>query len=166
MNLIVAVDENWGIGKKNGLLFNLPKDLAFFKQMTLNKVVCMGYNTLLSFPNGKPLNKRVNIVLCPQDVERDDCICVHDLNALKKVLMSYNDEEVFIIGGGMFYKTMLPYCKKAYVTEVYADGNAEIFFPNLANMHNWSKESISELISDNGINLRFTLYTNNTPEEF
>ena len=62
---IVAVDEKWGIGKNNGLLFSLPEDMKFFRQTTSGKTVVMGYNTLLSFPGGKPLKNRVNVVLCP-----------------------------------------------------------------------------------------------------
>ncbi|MBO4594179.1 MAG: dihydrofolate reductase, partial [Clostridia bacterium] len=74
MKAIVAVDKKWGIGKKNGLLFSLPEDMKYFKEKTLNKVVVMGSNTLKSFPNGKPLKDRVNIVLFPGGEKRDDCI--------------------------------------------------------------------------------------------
>ena len=63
---IVAADEKWGIGKKNDLLFRLPEDMKFFRETTLGSTVCMGYNTLLSFPGGKPLPKRKNIVICPR----------------------------------------------------------------------------------------------------
>ena len=73
---IVAVDKKWGIGKKNDLLFNLPLDMKFFRETTAGTTVCMGYNTLLSFPNSKPLPKRKNIVLCPEGIERDDAIMV------------------------------------------------------------------------------------------
>lgn len=55
MKTIVAVDEKWGIGKNNGLLFSIPEDMRFFRETTLNKVVVMGSNTLKSFPGGKPL---------------------------------------------------------------------------------------------------------------
>ena len=129
MKAIVAVDKKWGIGKQNGLLFDIPEDMKFFRQKTAGKTVCMGYNTLLSFPNSKPLKNRVNIVLAPQDVERDDCIIVHTLEELSKELSKYQD--VFVIGGAMFYKTMLPYCEEVFVTKVNADGGATVFYPNL-----------------------------------
>lgn len=59
---IVAADEKWGIGKKNDLLFRLPADMKFFRSTTLGSTVCMGYNTLLSFPNGKPLpNRKISL---------------------------------------------------------------------------------------------------------
>ena len=166
MNLIVAVSKNWGIGKSNNLLFNLPSDLQYFKEKTNGKIVCMGYNTLLSLPKSSPLKNRVNIVLAPNDVERDDCIVVHDLNALGKVLSAYNSDDVFVIGGGMFYKTMLLYCDKAYVTEVDCTVDAEIFFEDLSKLPNWSRKVISEDKTENGLTFRFTLYTNASPLKF
>ena len=81
MKAIVAVDKKWGIGKKNDLLFSLPADMAYFREKTLNKVVVMGSNTLKSFPNGKPLKNRTNIVLFPGGEQRDDCIIVHSFSA-------------------------------------------------------------------------------------
>ena len=69
MKAIVAVDKKWGIGKNNDLLFSLPEDMKFFREKTSGKTVCMGYNTLLSFPGSKPLKNRVNIVLAPDGVK-------------------------------------------------------------------------------------------------
>ena len=92
---IVAVDENWGIGKKNGLLFSIPEDMKFFRTTTSGKVCCMGYNTLLSFPGSKPLKNRTNIVLAPDFVERDDCVIVHSLKELSDKLKGYDGEDVF-----------------------------------------------------------------------
>ncbi|MCR5443600.1 MAG: dihydrofolate reductase [Sphaerochaetaceae bacterium] len=63
MQAILHCDRNWGIGKRNDLMFHLPKDMKFFRTTTTNKVVVMGSNTLLSFPGGKPLKGRTNIVL-------------------------------------------------------------------------------------------------------
>ena len=112
MRAIVAVDKKWGIGKKNGLLFELPLDMKFFRETTLNKVVVMGSNTLKSFPNGKPLKNRTNIVLYPDGERRDDCTVVFSMEELKKELKKYNADDVFVIGGAMFYKSMLPYCSE------------------------------------------------------
>ncbi len=166
MKLIVAVDEKWGIGKKNGLLFSLPQDMKFFRQTTLNKVVCMGYNTLLSFPNSKPLKNRINIVLAPSEVERDDCIVCHTLEEMFAEIKKYDTDNVFVIGGGMFYRTMYPYCNEAYITKVLADGNAEVFFDNLDNLENWSYEIISQTFEHENIKFYFTLYKNSKPIEF
>lgn len=166
MQLIVAVDKKWGIGKKNGLLFSLKEDMKYFREKTTGKVVCMGYNTLLSFPNGKPLKNRVNITLCPEEIERDDVICVHTLEELFKELAKYPDEEVFVIGGATFYRTMLPYCKTAYITKVDADGEAEVFFENLDELKEWKLEKEGEIISDGEYKIRFCKYVNSEVKNY
>ena len=158
MKAIVAVDKKWGIGKKNGLLFSIPEDMKFFRSNTLNKVCVMGYNTLLSFPESKPLKNRVNIVLAPETVTRDDVIVTHTLKELSKVLKNYDTDDVFVIGGAMFYSTMLRYCSEVYVTKVDADGGAEVFFPNLDEMPDWKLARQSEEVEDNGFMLRFCTY--------
>ena len=166
MNLIVAVDNKWGIGKKNGLLFDIPEDMRYFREKTSGKVVCMGYNTLLSFPGGKPLKNRVNIVLAPENVERDDCVVVHTLDEFFAAVKNYPDDSVFIIGGGMFYRTMYPYCKNAYITKVDAFGDAEIFFDDLDKLDNWKASVISKERSVSGYDITFTLYENSAPLKF
>ena len=164
MKAIVAVDKKWGIGKNNDLLFSLPEDMKFFREKTSGKTVCMGYNTLLSFPGSKPLKNRVNIVLAPDGVERDDCIIVHTLEDLSKEVNKYDD--VFVIGGAMFYKTMVPYCDEVYVTKVDADGEATVFYPNLDEMENYTEVYSSEPIESNGYTIRFTTYKNSNPLKF
>ena len=166
MKLIVAVDEKWGIGKKNGLLFSLKGDMRYFREKTLDKVVVMGYNTLLSFPGGKPLKNRVNIVLAPDGVERDDCTICHTLEETFNEIEKYPTDDVFIIGGAMFYRTMYPYCKEAFITHVYKDGEAEVFFDDLSVKPNWEREDISDVLTEDGISYRFTKYVNDSPEKF
>lgn len=165
MKTIVAVDKEWGIGKKNGLLFHLTKDLQFFKEKTLDKVIVMGGNTLLSFPGSKPLPRRKNIVLT--DVfKRDDCVVCETLDELKEELKNYNNEEVFIVGGAMFYRTMIDFCSEAFVTKVDEIGDAEVFFPNLDEKDNWVETEVSEPVLDNGHVIRFTKYINKAVKEF
>ncbi len=166
MKAIVAVDRKWGIGKKNDLLFSLPADMKYFREKTSGKVVVMGSNTLKSFPNGKPLKNRTNIVLFPGGEQREDCIIVQSLDELRIELKKYNPEDVFIIGGAMFYKTMLPYCSEVLVTKVDADGGAEVFYENLDNLENWSCISSEEPIETNGLIIRFTVYKNSNVMEF
>ena len=166
MKAIVAVDKNWGIGKKNDLLFSLPADMAYFREKTLNKVVVMGSNTLKSFPGGKPLKNRTNIVLFPGGEKRDDCIIVESLEELSATLKQFNADDVFIIGGAMFYKTMLPYCSEVLVTKVDADGGAEVFYENLDTLPNWSCESVSDPQETNGYTIKFTVYKNSKILEF
>lgn len=109
MNAIVVVDKKWGIGKNNDLLFKLPEEMKYFRQKTLNKIVVMGSNTLKSFPDGKPLKNRTNAVLFPGGEKRDDCIVADSLEELREVLTSFPEDDIFIIGGAMMYKTMLPF---------------------------------------------------------
>ena len=166
MKAIVAVDKNWGIGKKNDLLFSLPADMAYFREKTLNKIVVMGSNTLKSFPGGKPLKNRTNIVLFPGGEKRDDCIIVDSLDELREELKNYPADDVFIIGGAMFYKTMLPYCSEVLVTKVDADGGAEVFYENLDALPNWEMISASEEQETNGLKIKFTVYKNSKILEF
>lgn len=166
MKAIVAVDKNWGIGKKNDLLFSLPKDMEFFRKTTLNKVVVMGSNTLKSFPGGKPLKNRTNIVLFPGGEKREDCTVVDSLEELSVELKKYNTDDVFIIGGAMFYRTMLPYCTEILVTKVDADGEAEVFFENLDKLPNWRLVHVSDSVETNGLNINFTTYKNFKVKEF
>ena len=166
MKAIVAVDKKWGIGKKNDLLFSLPADMAYFREKTLNKVVVMGSNTLKSFPGGKPLKNRTNVVLFPGGEQRDDCIIVQSLEELSAELKKYNPDDVFIIGGAMFYKTMLPYCSEVLVTKVDADGGAEVFYENLDNLREWTCVSQQEPIETNGYKISFTVYKNSDIKEF
>lgn len=166
MKSIVAVDKKWGIGKKNDLLFSLPADMKYFREKTNGKVVCMGYNTLLSFPGSKPLKNRTSIVLAPEGVERDDCTIVYTLEQLFSELKKYDTKEVLVIGGAMFYRTMLPYCEEVLVTKVDADGGAEVFYENLDELSNWSCVEEGEPIETNGLTIRFTVYKNSEIKEF
>lgn len=166
MKAIVAVDKKWGIGKKNDLLFSLPEDMKYFREKTKDKVVCMGYNTLLSFPGSKPLKNRTNIVLAPEGVVRDDCTIVYTLEQLSSELSKYDDDNVFVIGGAMFYRTMLPYCSEVLVTKVDADGEAEVFYENLDDLPNWSCVQESQPIETNGLSIKFTVYKNSDIKKF
>jgi dihydrofolate reductase len=165
MKTIVAVDEKWGIGKKNGLLFSLPLDMKFFRETTNGKVVVMGSNTLKSFPGGNPLKNRVNIVLFPGGDKRDDCIVVDSMDELKEELKKYNSDDVFVIGGAMFYHTMLPYCDTAYITKVECDGEAEVFFDNLDLKPEWRLVKTSEKQETNGYVITFNTYVNDKVKE-
>ena len=166
MQAIVVVDQKWGIGKNNDLLFHLPEDMKHFRTTTLNKVVVMGSNTLKSFPGSKPLPKRTNIVLWPDGEEREDCIIVQSLAELSAKLKEYDTEDVFILGGAMFYRTMLPYCARVIVTKVNTDGGAQVFFENLDALENWHMVSESEPVKDGEYELRFTVYENSSPKAF
>lgn len=156
---IVATDRNWGIGKNNNLLFHLKKDMQLFKQLTSGSIVFCGYNTLLSFPGSKPLKNRSTICLCPTDVEREDCFCVHSFSeAVKLVKELSKTTNVFVIGGGMLYRSMLDYYDEVYVNKVDADGEAEVFFPNLDENLNYEVKQILPVVEDEGYNTQLVIY--------
>ena len=156
---IVHADKEWGIGKNNDMMFSLPKDMKFFRETTMGHTVVMGGNTLRSFPNGKPLKNRTNIVLSRGQV-RDDCIIVPNFDELKKAILERKNEEIYVIGGGVIYKELLPYCDEVLVTKVDAIGGAEVFFPNLDADKNFTCVYESDPIDDNGLTIRFTTYLN------
>ena len=157
---IVAVDRNWGIGKKNDLLFHLKKDMAFFRQQTSDSIVFCGYNTLLSFPGSKPLKGRSTICLCPEDVERDDCFCIHNFDeAVRLVKELSKTTNVFVIGGAMLYKSMLSYYDEICVNKVDADGEAEVFFPNLEECSDYEVKQVLPAVEDEGYLTQLYIYT-------
>ena len=166
MRAIVVVDKNWGIGKKNDLLFRLPADMKHFRETTAGKVIVMGSNTLLSFPDGKPLKNRTNIVLWPGAAPREDCTVVQSLEALSEEVKKYPPNDVFIVGGAMMYRTMIPYCDGAIVTKVDADGEAEVFFPSLDEDECWSLVRESAPEQTNGYTIRFCEYRNSAQRRF
>ena len=162
MNLIVAVSSNWGIGKDNGLLFNIPEDMKFFREMTMNKVVVMGRKTLESFPNQKPLPKRTNIVLSRnKDYAPEGVTVCHTPEKLLREIKKYNSEDVFIIGGEQIYRIMIPFCEKAYITRVHSEADADSFMPDFDGLINWELEDRSPELSDNVYTFTFDLYKNN-----
>ena len=166
MRAIVVVDKNWGIGKKNDLLFSLPADMKHFRETTSGKVVVMGSNTLLSFPGGKPLKNRTNIVLWPGGDTREDCTVVQSLAELFAQIGKYTSDDVFVIGGAMLYRTLLPYCDGAIVTKVDADGGAEVYFENLDKLPHWSCVECGDPVETNGYSVRFTVYKNDAVLKF
>ena len=163
MRAIFHADKKWGIGKGNGLMFSLPKDMKFFRDTTKDKVVVMGLNTLKSFPNGKPLKNRINIVLSPDEVD-EDVITVHSLDELFKEVEKYPQEDVFVIGGASVYRTLIPYCTEVLVTKVDAVGGADVFAPNLDEDKNFRLISESEPQEDNGYTILFCTYQNISPK--
>ena len=153
MNLIACVDANWGIGYKNELLVRIPSDQKFFRETTTGKVVVMGRKTLDSFPNGKPLKNRTNIVITSNKnlEKREEEIYVNSLEECLELLKNYKDEDIFIIGGASIYKQFLPYCRKAYITKVDREFSADSYFPNLDRDSEWklTKESDENTYFDN-----------------
>ena len=101
MNLIVAVDKNWGIGYKGELLCHRKEEMKFFREKTEGKCVIMGKATFLSLPGKKPLKNRKNIILTTDEnfkVEGAD-VCSSFEKAAKIARAEFDEKEIFIIGG-------------------------------------------------------------------
>lgn len=164
---ILNCDKNFGIGKKNDLLFSLPMDMKFFRETTKGHTVCMGENTLLSFPGSKPLKNRANIVLSQDESHNyEGVINVHSFVEFLNTIKEYSiNDIVYVIGGASIYRQTLPYVDKVLLTKVNADGNAEVFFPNLDEMEEFECIDEGTPLIDNGIEIRFTTYINKSKKE-
>lgn len=145
MNLIAAVDLNWGIGYNCELLEKIPEDMKQFKEKTLGKIIVMGRTTFESLPNNRPLEQRTNIVLTKnKKYNIEGVVLCHSLEELFKELKKYNDEDIFIIGGETIYSQLLPFCNKAFITKIYKECVHDKVLVNLDNLHQWEKDTSSE----------------------
>ena len=137
MNVIVAVDKNWAIGKDNKLLVSIPADMKFFRETTKGNVVVMGRKTLESFPQGQPLQKRVNIVISQnENYQVKGAVVVHSIEEAVDEAKKY-EGDVYVIGGESIYRAMLPYCQMALVTKIDHAYEADTYFPNLDEDPEW-----------------------------
>ena len=145
MNLIAAVDLNWGIGYNSELLVKIPEDMKYFKEKTQGKVIVMGRNTFESLPNKKPLEQRINIVLTKnRNYNCEGVILCYSLEELFIELKKYNEEDIFIIGGQSIYAQLISHCDKAYITKIYKEYVHNNVLVNLDNNNQWKKVSTSE----------------------
>ena len=159
MNMIVAVDRNWAIGKNNRLLISIPSDMKFFRETTTGKVVVMGRKTLESFPGGRPLKNRTNIVLTGQaDYQVKDALVTHSLEELLAVLDRFPSEDIYVIGGDSIYRQLLPYADTVHVTKIDHAYEADSWFPNLDEMEEWQITADSEEQTYFDLEFRFLKY--------
>lgn len=160
LKAIVCVDQEWSIGRDNDLLFHIPKDMAFFKQTTKNKIVICGRKTLESFPGNKPLPGRSTICLCSQKNNRTDCYCVNNFEDLLKLALELaKTQDVYVIGGAQIYELFLPYYDEVLVTKVQAIGHGTTFFPNLDSDLSFRQTWVSDESLDNDeLKINFCTY--------
>ncbi len=159
MKLIAAAAADWGLGFRGQLLFSIPEDMKFFREKTMGQVVIMGRKTLESFPGGKPLKNRTNIVLTSNEEYRaDGAKIVHSIDEARKMLAQYDDASVFVIGGEKVYRQLLPYCDEAYITKIDAVREADAFLPNLDLDPEWYMASTGETKEHEGLIFRFCTY--------
>ncbi len=159
MNLIVAADENWGIGKDGGLLTHLPGDLKYFKEKTKGKVVVMGRATLESLPKGRPLPERTNIVLTRDtSFEKEGCVIVNDMEQLLAECAKYDPEDVMIIGGEQIYMQLIRQCERLFITKIFASFDADKHLMNVDRMRSFELVWESDIMEENGISYQFLEY--------
>ncbi len=163
MIAIVAVDDRFGIGLENNLLFRCKEDQQFFRDTTLNKTVIMGRKTYLSLPpSRRPLPQRNNIVMTTDvNFAEEGVITCNSIDELKEMTAKYPKEEVFVIGGEQIYSALLPLCHKLYVTRFNDIKPADTFFPNLDEMSDWRITFKSSTYIHEGIEYNFFTYEKN-----
>jgi dihydrofolate reductase len=134
LSIIAAVSENNVIGINNDLPWRLSEDLKRFSTLTSKKKLVMGGNTYKSIlsKHGEPLKNRFSYVLSSEPIDvKFDNVSVYDNWDMLRAKLSTLDEEVFVIGGSMIYKLLLPFCSKLYLTRVHANVEGDTFFPKI-----------------------------------
>lgn len=158
MNAIVVVDQNWGIGREGNLLVHLPGDLKYYKEKTTGNVIVYGRKTLSTYPGGKPLPNRTNIVLTrSQDYSNEGCIICHSREEVLEAVKDYDPETVFISGGAETYNLFFDDVDTFYVTKIYEAYEADRFFPNLDEL-GFEVVWESEMQEHKGIKYQFLKY--------
>ena len=156
MELIVAVYDDWGLGKDGTQPVALAADRKFFRETTRGAMVIVGRKTLADFPGGRPLPNRANVVLTRQDIALEDVVICHSPE--EAVAISQSAERAMVIGGGSIYRQMLPFCDTAYVTKVHTKPESDTYFPNLDNDPAWKQIRTLQSGEENGISYEMLLY--------
>ena len=157
MDMIVAVDRNWGIGKNGNLLTRIPNDMKRFKAITTGNAIVFGRKTLDTFPKGEALSGRTNIVLTTdKNFCKDNIIVCGSIDELLMRIKEY--ESVFVVGGESVYKQLLEYCHRVYVTKIDEIFEADTYFENLDEYKFWqiTEESVYE--EYNGLRYKYVTY--------
>ena len=156
MELIVAVYDDWGIGKDGTQPVALSADRKFFRETTRGAMVIVGRRTIEDFPGKKPLPGRVNVALTrtPQEIP-GFTVCTSPEEAAK---LSQTAERAMVIGGGSIYRQMLPLCDTAYVTKVHCTPESDTYFPNLDEDPQWELAEILQKGEENGTAFEMCLY--------
>ena len=135
LSIIVAKAKNNVIGKDNKLIWNIPYDLKRFKDLTTGHTIIMGKKTFNSL--GRVLPNRFHIILSSDKnfkVENENVRVINDVNELDKYIN--DNEEHFVIGGGMIYKLLISKCSKLYITQIEKEFDGDTFFPEI-NENEW-----------------------------
>lgn len=151
MKLIVAVDREWGIGYRGELLATVKEDLAHFRELTVGQTIVYGSSTLRTFPYGRPLKNRINLILSTNpNLKPEGAIVLRSVEELIAYEKAHTEEDIVVVGGASVYKQLLPYCDAAYVTRFDALFEKDAYFPNLDEDSNWQCVSVGETHYSNG----------------
>ena len=157
MIAIVAVDKNWGIGKDGEQIVYIPGDLKRFKDFTTGNTIILGRKTMYTFPGGKPLKNRRNLILSRNpDFKVEGGEVYPDLDSLMEHVT--DSDNTYVVGGAMVYNTMIGRCDRAYVTKIDAEYPADCWFPNLDADPNWEIEWEGEQLEHEGVKYRYVNY--------
>lgn len=156
MELIVAVYDDWGIGRDGTQPVALSADRKFFRVTTKGAMVIVGRRTIEDFPGQQPLPNRVNVALTRQNVEIPGFTVVHSPEEAAE--LAKTAEKAFVIGGGSIYRQMLPYCDTAYITKVHCAVNSDTYFHNLDADPAWKCVEVLQSGEENGIAYEMCLY--------
>ena len=156
MELIVAVYDDWGIGRDGTQPVALSADRKFFRETTKGAMVIAGRRTIADFPGQKPLPGRINLALTTQQIEIPGFTVVH--SPQDAVAMAENAPRAFVIGGGSVYRQMLQYCDTAYITKVHCTIDSDTYFPNLDTDSAWYLAETLLTGEENGIGYEMCVY--------
>ena len=156
MELIVAVYDDWGIGRDGTQPVALSADRKFFRETTRGAMVIVGRKTLSDFPGGKPLPNRVNVVLTRGNVDVEGVTVCHSPEEAAEIAKTA--QRAMVIGGGSIYRQMLPMCDTAYVTKVHATPESDTYFANLDADPQWELQEVLQSGEENGIGYEMCLY--------
>ncbi len=154
MELIVAVYDDWGIGRDGTQPVALCADRKFFRETTRGATVIVGRRTIQDFPGQRPLPGRVNIALTRSSGEIPGFTVCHSPEEAAALAR----DPAFVIGGGSVYRQMLPLCSAAYVTKVHCTPQSDTFFPDLDADPHWRLAQIIQSGEENGISYHICRY--------
>lgn len=157
MRIIVAVYDDWGIGKDGTQPLTLNADRLFFKQITRGATIIAGRRTIEDFPGKRPLPNRQNIVLTKGINDIPGFIICNSINEV--VELAKDSSDVFVIGGGSVFRQMLPMCDMAYITKVHCTPLSDTFFPNLDLDIEWEAKEVMQSGIENGVSYDICLYS-------
>ena len=155
MHLIVAVDKNWAIGKDGDQLIYITEDLKHFKALTTGHPVILGRKTMATFPGGRPLKGRRNLIL-----SRDPAFAPEggEVYPSLEQLVAAAPADSFVVGGASVYAALLPYCDTAHITRIDAVFPADKFFPDLDADPAWQVQDVSDPMEHDGLSFRYYTY--------